>query len=69
MTTGTSTLNVSSPGKFIGAENPATRVIFAEQSGQRCSWPDSVFVPGDAIALIHAWQNWWLQGRTLMKSA
>ena len=62
--TGTSTLNASSPGRFMGAEKPATRDIEAEQMGHF----HSLGAPAPDCAsrrLMQTLQYWWLQGRTL----
>ena len=68
--TGTLTFNASSPGRFIGAENPATCKTELPQVGHfHClsdfrstgSWPLSSF-------LMQTLQNWWSHGRILFGS-
>ena len=64
--TGTSTLNASSPGRFMGAEKPATRDIEVEQMGHFHSLGAPAPAPDCASRrLMQTLQYWWLQGRTL----
>jgi len=59
--------NGSSPGRFIGAEKPATCDTALSQVGhfqslRPESTPSSLFC---SILLMHTLQNWWSQGRIL----